>query len=638
MTRNEFFTALENGAKWNVGVSIARTNPLPLDANSVFQSVADLETYITTNPLAYPGQLVSVIGETELSAYHVTSVGENGTYSKLAASSASGDVAGDIATLQGQVATLISDLDALEAIVGATDADGLRKSIADNATAIETLNGGAETEGSVAKAVADAIGALDFSEDFDAKGSAAEVQGELDSYKETNDAAVKAADDKAVAAQADIDALEAKVGTVPEGKDVVTMIADAQAAATYDDTDVRGLITAEINRATAAEEANAAAIATEKARMDTFMAAGDGETLDTALDTLKEIQNYITTEAAAADQMVLDIASNRTAIEAEATRATGAEAGLEARIAAVEAYDHDADVQEAKDYADGIVATAKTEASADAQTKADAAKTAANTYTDEKIDALNIGDYAKSADVNAALENKTDRGTTLADYGITDAYTKGETETKIAEMISDINGGESAGEVLASLNAYKTSNDERVGTIETKLGTVEENAEVNIIEGIKVNGQEQMVLDKIVDITVPTKLDDLSGYTELAALVAGKVDAVEGKSLVDDDEIAKLVGLANIKSVSTELAINEDGELSVAAVDASKVTGLEALIESKHNVVATDSVLGVVMSNTAENGVVVANDGKMTVNSVNVNKLTQTDGEYLILNGGSSVN
>ena len=43
MTREEFFNKLEAGAKWDVGVSIARTNPLPLDANEIFKSVADME-------------------------------------------------------------------------------------------------------------------------------------------------------------------------------------------------------------------------------------------------------------------------------------------------------------------------------------------------------------------------------------------------------------------------------------------------------------------------------------------------------------------------------------------------------------------------------------------------------------------
>ena len=51
---------------------------------------------------------------------------------------------------------------------------------------------------------------------------------------------------------------------------------------------------------------------------------------------------------------------------------------------------------------------------------------------------------------------------------------------------------------------------------------------------------------------------------------------------------------------------------------------------------ATIEALGVVLSSTAENKVAVGVDGTMEVNSVNVNKLTQTEGELLILNGGSS--
>ena len=58
-------------------------------------------------------------------------------------------------------------------------------------------------------------------------------------------------------------------------------------------------------------------------------------------------------------------------------------------------------------------------------------------------------------------ENKANKADTLAGYGITDAYTKSEVYTKaeadqaIADKISEVNGGESAGEVLGQLNAYK---------------------------------------------------------------------------------------------------------------------------------------------------------------------------------------
>lgn len=107
MTRDEFFEALTNGAKWDVGVSIARTNPLPLDANSVFKTLDDLNTYTTTSPLAYPGQIVAVIDTSEVAAYQITSVGEGGQVQKLAASSA-GDIGEALAQLQTQVANIIS--------------------------------------------------------------------------------------------------------------------------------------------------------------------------------------------------------------------------------------------------------------------------------------------------------------------------------------------------------------------------------------------------------------------------------------------------------------------------------------------------------------------------------------------------
>lgn len=60
--REKFFNDLAKGARWDVGVSIARGNPLPLDANSVFKSLADLEAY-AAGVLAYPGQVVAIVNE-----------------------------------------------------------------------------------------------------------------------------------------------------------------------------------------------------------------------------------------------------------------------------------------------------------------------------------------------------------------------------------------------------------------------------------------------------------------------------------------------------------------------------------------------------------------------------------------------
>lgn len=125
MNKTEFFDKLKNGAKWDVGVSIARTNPLPLDANSVFESTEDLENYIKTNPLAYPGQIAVVIGDTTTDAYIIgKEVGsDTAEYRKLASASSTGDVAADISNLQTAVNKLTGYFDDTGKAKSATQAD-----------------------------------------------------------------------------------------------------------------------------------------------------------------------------------------------------------------------------------------------------------------------------------------------------------------------------------------------------------------------------------------------------------------------------------------------------------------------------------------------------------------------------------
>lgn len=141
----------------------------------------------------------------------------------------------------------------------------------------------------VATQISDAITALKLADTYEAKGEAAKVQAALTEYKTSNDtviAGIKTGDvindfksvetelgkkqaagdyatkteaqgyadakDDAIAAakkagtdaQASVNALSAKVGTVPESKTVVQMISDAQTAATYDDTTVKADINA----------------------------------------------------------------------------------------------------------------------------------------------------------------------------------------------------------------------------------------------------------------------------------------------------------------------------------------------------------------------------------------------------------
>ena len=156
----------------------------------------------------------------------------------------------------------------------------------------------------------------------------------------------------------------------------------------------------------------------------------------------------------------------------------------------------------------------------------------------------------------------------------------------------------------------------------------------------------------------------ITNVVGLEAALNSKVAAEEGKSLVSNTLITKLGNLAEIKSVSSEFALT-DGELSVNAIAADKITGLPAALtdietlkgaqssyvksvsvngtalelsaEQGVNIpVATDSVLGVVKSASGDNKVAVAADGTMSVASVNITSLSQNEGEWLEINGGGA--
>lgn len=183
------------------------------------------------------------------------------------------------------------------------------------------------------------------------KATMAQVEAKGYAVKTEVDTAVADAKKAGTDAQTAVNTLSDKVGTIPADKTIIQMIADAQNAATYNDSAVKASIktnadaiaklngadtvegsvaktvkdavTAEQTRAEGKEQANATAIAGVKSRVDAFLAAA--EVGDAAVDTLKEIQTYITTHGSAADQMVKDIAANKKAVEDEATRAKTAE-------------------------------------------------------------------------------------------------------------------------------------------------------------------------------------------------------------------------------------------------------------------------------------------------------------------------
>lgn len=153
----------------------------------------------------------------------------------------------------------------------------------------------------------------------------------------------------------------------------------------------------------------------------------------------------------------------------------------------------------------------------------------------KKLTLLDVA-IGKVTGLQNALDGKADRGTTLAEYGITDAYTKEETLDKISEKITEINGGESAGEVLSQLNSYKETNNDRVEVVEAKLETIAEGAQVNALEGVKLGDTLLDIVDKIVTIPIGAGLKASDEITVAEDGTLG-IGAISVSKLVKNDDV-----------------------------------------------------------------------------------------------------
>jgi hypothetical protein len=303
-----------------------------------------------------------------------------------------------LAQLTDRVGTAESDIDALEAASHTHD----NKTVLDGITAAK-------------------VEAWDAAE--------ANAKADAKTAQDAADAAQKSADDAAAAAKAaqdDVDALEEKVGTVAEDKTIVEMISDAQTAATYDDTALAARVKAVEDDHLVKDDKTelSDAIDAVKSTLDTFMS--DADVTENAVDTLKEIQEYIASDGTAAATMTSNIADNAKAIADETSRAEGEEKALSGRLDTLEAIDHDAYktadetvLSDAKTYADGLAKnydaagaadTAESNAKAyadglaknyDAAGTADSALTSAKSYADGLASNYDAAGAASTAESNA---------------------------------------------------------------------------------------------------------------------------------------------------------------------------------------------------------------------------------------------
>lgn len=156
---------------------------------------------------------------------------------------------------------------------------------------------------------------------YDAAGAADDALAAAKTYANGKDAAITAAQTAADnaqaaagAAQGDVDALEGKVGTVTEGKTVVQMIADAQAAATYNDTEVKNSIKANKDAIDKLNGTSAVDGSVDKKIADAINDFSTKVSDDNTVNTFKELIDYAATHQGEYSTLSGEVQTNKNAI------------------------------------------------------------------------------------------------------------------------------------------------------------------------------------------------------------------------------------------------------------------------------------------------------------------------------------
>lgn len=152
------------------------------------------------------------------------------------------------------------------------------------------------------------------SDAYDAKGDAQTAEDNAKAYADGKDSAIAAAKKAGTDAQAAVDALSGKVGTVPENKTVVEMIADAQTAATYDDAAVKADIKANADAITKLNGTSAVEGSVDKKVADAINEFATNVSDDQTVNTFKELIDYAAEHKDEYSTLSGEVQKNTTAI------------------------------------------------------------------------------------------------------------------------------------------------------------------------------------------------------------------------------------------------------------------------------------------------------------------------------------
>jgi hypothetical protein len=193
-------------------------------------------------------------------------------------------------------------------------------------------------------------------------------------------------------------------------------------------------------------------------------------------------------------------------------------------------------------------------------------------YDDEEVRGL-IGDNAQAIEDLEAYVGTIPTDEKYADITNVISYINKKSE----ETLAAAQGGssETAASVKQQLDNYKSENDTRVKAVEDDIDVVE--------------GRMDTAEGKIANLETESAKHAVKSEVETA--LNGKVDKVEGKSLIDDTEIARLATLANYDDtqVKADIAKKADAETMITELGkkVDKVDGKDLIATSEIERLAT---------------------------------------------------
>lgn len=440
-----------------------------------------------------------------------------------------------------------TDVDNLAALVG-TLPDGTAAT-----TVVEYVN--KKTEGiATDAALAELQGQLEQAQkDIDAIEADYLVEADKTELSDAIDAEVERATGIEAGLRTDVDAVKA----------------DYLKAA--DKTELSDAIAAEAERAAGVE----AGLDARLVEVETFFQTAEDETLDTALDTLVEIQKYLDGEGSVADQMLLDIAANKKSIEDHI--ATDHDFG-----AADEALKNELNAEIAKK-ADQTALDAEVERATAAEAKA---LSDANAYTDAEVlkDRNRLEALEAKFTGDASVENKI---ATAKQEAIDES--KGYTDAEVAKDRERLVALEEASATHAKQTDLEKEIQDRAdadAAIEAKIGTVTEG---------------KTVVEMISDAQTAATYDD----TEVKADIAENAEAIAAINNAETgilkqakDHADGLNSAMNSRVEALELIDHEHANADVLnGITAEKVAAWDAA-EDNAKAAVTELANGAVKTNT----------------------------------------